>query len=273
MSTNPSPQTVHLVSDATGETLNVLTRAVSAQFPDILLKERLHALVRTKRQMNRVVRAIQDEPGLVMSTIMDAELSAILQDATRAMGVMIVTPLDPIIAAFRTQYGREALSRPGAQHELDTDYFNRIDALNFTMAHDDGAMPEELIHADVVLVGVSRTSKTPTSIYLANRGVKVANIPLVPGRDPPPALFKAEKPLIVGLTAAPERIIDVRRNRLRSMADDGQFDYADDDAVEQELLMARRLFSKHQWPVIDVTRKSIEETSATILDLLRKHRK
>ncbi len=261
-----------MVSDATGETLNVLMRAAVAQFADINVREHVHALIRTRRQLDRAIHAIETTPGLVMYTIMDLDLSDALERACRNLGVPCIAPLDPVIAAFRTHFGREAMGRPGAQHELDRAYFDRIEALNYTMAHDDGALPDDLNTADVVLIGVSRTSKTPTAIYLAHRGVKVVNIPLVPSVGLPNAVGAARTPLIVGLTADAEHLAQIRRNRLKAINDDRNAAYADIDAVAEEVRAARRLFSKHGWPAIDVTRRSIEETAASILSLLEKRR-
>ncbi len=181
--------------------------------------------------------------------------------------------LSPVLSLFQSYLGASSSARPGAQHTLNAEYFRRIDALNFTMVHDDGQMPADLSEADVVLVGVSRTSKTPTSIYLANRGIKTSNVPLVPGAALPPALVEeGVKPLIVGLIATPERIVQIRQNRLLSLKADQDSDYVDREAVAEEIAQSRKLFTRQGWPVIDVTRRSIEETAAAIIELHRTHR-
>jgi [pyruvate, water dikinase]-phosphate phosphotransferase / [pyruvate, water dikinase] kinase len=173
---------------------------------------------------------------------------------------------------LQSYLGAHSTARPGAQHMLNAEYFKRIDAMNFTLLHDDGNLPPDLDEADIVLVGISRTSKTPTSVYLANRGLKTANIPLVPGVEPPPALTSARKPLIVGLVASPERIVQIRQNRLLSLRAEEDTAYVDRESVADEIAMSRRLCGRHRWPMIDVTRRSIEETAAAILDLHREHR-
>jgi [pyruvate, water dikinase]-phosphate phosphotransferase / [pyruvate, water dikinase] kinase len=262
---------LYLVSDATGETLNSLANAAIAQFSDAQPIHHKYALVRNTAQIDRVLQAVAVNPGMVMFTLVDTELRDRLREGCRNLQVPCLPVLDPILAAFSSFLGAESQARPGVQHEMGEEYQRRIEAINFTLAHDDGQSAQHLLAADVVLVGVSRTSKTPTCIYLANRGVKAANVPIVPKIGLPPALTeKTEKPkpLIVGLTASPDRLVQIRRNRLLSLNATAETDYVDMEAVKEEVTHARRLFTRQGWPVIDVTRRSIEETAAQVLDLL-----
>lgn len=264
---------LHLVSDATGETLTTVARAASAQYAATRSIEHVYPLVRTTKQLDRVLTEIEAAPGIVLYTLLNAELSGRLEEKCRDYGSPCVSVLDPVLAVFRSYLGMEETAKIGAQHVLDAEYFKRIDALNFTMVHDDGQLPEDLDEADVVLVGISRTSKTPTSIYLANRGIKTANIPLVPGIAPPPRLFSVTKPLVVGLIASPERIVQMRQNRLEALSvDAAETPYVDRMAVSHEVARSRKLCADHNWPVIDVTRRSIEETAAAIIGLMGEHR-
>ncbi|ESQ75883.1 pyruvate, water dikinase regulatory protein [Asticcacaulis sp. AC402] len=263
---------VHLISDSTGETLNALAKAAAARFEGILPIEHLYVLIRSEKQMARSLTEIESFPGIVLHTIIDPELRNMLEMRCRELDIPSIGVLDPLVVAFSRHLGAAVSKRVGAQHNLDNEYFERIEALNYAIAHDDGAMADKLKQADVVLVGVSRTSKTPTCIYLAHRGIKAANIPLVPGRDPPNELDELDIPLIVGLIASPERLVSIRKNRLLSLNDDRPSTYTDTDAVREEIIRARRLFERKGWPVIDVTRRSIEETSATIISLLNEKR-
>ncbi|MFC3226069.1 pyruvate, water dikinase regulatory protein [Marinibaculum pumilum] len=265
---------IHLVSDSTGETLKAITAATLVQFPNARSETRRHvwSLVRTPGQMQRVLKAIEAQPGMVMFTLMDAEMRSLLEQGCRRMSAPCIAVLDPVLAAMSSFLGEQAVTRPGRQHQLDSAYFSRIDAVQFTLAHDDGHLSDRLAEADIVLVGVSRTSKTPTAIYLANMGMKTANIPFVPNMDLPEELDGLTRPLIVGLTNSPERLIQVRRSRLRSLKQDGETVYVDPDAVREEVAQARRLFADHGWPVIDVSRRSIEETAAAIITLYERHR-
>jgi regulator of PEP synthase PpsR (kinase-PPPase family) len=259
---------VHLVSDSTGETLNAMAKAVCARFDHVLPIEHVYALVRSRRQLDRVVREIESAPGMVLHTIVDRDLRTALENGCRELEMPCVAALDPLVASLARYLGAAISTRVGAQHALDTDYFNRIDALDFAIAHDDGQGFETLEAADVVLVGVSRTSKTPTTIYLAHRGVRAANVPLVPGSEPPAQLFELRRPLVVGLTVSPDRLIQIRRNRLIGLREDRDTDYVEVESVREETVRARRLFEKHSWPVIDVTRRSVEETAAAVINLL-----
>ena len=261
---------LHLVSDSTGETVHSLARASLAQFEDAEAIEHIWSMVRTRAQIERVIAGIDANPGVVLYTLVNDILRQPLQECCRRLNVPAIPVLDPAINALGAYLGRAARNLPGQQHTLNHEYFQRIDAMTFAMTHDDGQASWGLNLADVVLVGVSRSSKTPTCIYLANRGIKAANVPLVPGVPLPPELFQADKPLIVGLTNDPERLVALRRNRLNSLQSDPEIDYVDLEAVQAEVVAARRLCQEHKWPVIDVTRRSIEETAAAILKLVAK---
>jgi len=259
---------VHLVSDSTGETLNAMARAVCARFDDVLPIEHIYSLVRSDRQLERVLQEISSAPGVVIHTIVDRDLRARLEQGCRDMEMTCVAALDPLIAALGRYLGASLSNRVGAQHNLDNDYFNRMDALNYAIAHDDGAGTDDLESADVVLVGVSRTSKTPTSIYLAHRGVRAANVPLVPGADPPQGLLDLKRPIVVGLTVSPDRLIQIRRNRLLNLREERESSYIEIESVRDEIVRARRMFERMGWPVIDVTRRSVEETAAQVINVI-----
>ena len=259
---------VHLVSDSTGETLNAMSKAVCARFDDVLPIEHMYPLMRSERQLERVLREVEAAPGVVIHTIVDRELRMTLEAGCREFSSPCIAALDPMTAALGRYLGAQLTTRIAVQHTLDTEYFNRIEALNYAIGHDDGQGGQDLESADVVLVGVSRTSKTPTCIYLAHRGVRAANVPLVPGSDPPAKLLEAKKALIVGLVVSPDRLIQIRRNRLLSLNEGRESSYVDQEAVRQETIRAHRLFEKHGWPVIDVTRRSVEETAAAVINLL-----
>ena len=263
---------LHLVSDSTGETLINVGRAAAAQYEGISAIEHVYPLVRSGPQLERVISEIKAAPGLVLYTLVGGDLGERLETACRESGSPCLSVLQPVHALLQSYLGAQTTARPGAQHMLNAEYFKRIDAMNFTLAHDDGNLPDDLEQADVILLGVSRTSKTPTSIYLANRGLKTTNLPLVPGVPLPQALEVAKRPLIVGLFASPERIVQIRQNRLLSLNADESTLYVDREAVADEITASRRLFTRNRWPTIDVTRRSIEETAAAILDLYRDHR-
>jgi [pyruvate, water dikinase]-phosphate phosphotransferase / [pyruvate, water dikinase] kinase len=265
---------LHLVSDSTGETLITVARAASAQYVNAAPVEHVYPAVRTSRQLDRVLAEIEESPGITLYTLLDAALISRLENKCRDLGLPCLSILGPVLRLFQAYLGAESTHKVGAQHMLNAEYFKRIDALNYTMMHDDGQLPEDLENADVVLVGVSRTSKTPTSIYLANRGVKTANIPMVPGTPVPTQLEAVHHPLVVGLFASAERIVQIRQNRLLGLkvhrADD---QYIDRQAVAEEIAFSRRLCAKHSWPLIDVTKRSIEETAAAIMALLAERRR
>lgn len=258
---------LHMISDATGETLIAVARAAAAQH-EIRAIEHVHSMVRTTKQLDRIVQELEEQPGLVLYTLVDRILGEKLEGACRQIGIPCASVLEPVLQLLQAYLGAPGARRSGAQHALDADYFRRIDALNFTLIHDDGQLAGSLEEADVVLVGVSRTSKTPTSIYLANRGIKTANVPIVPGIPPPADLETVRRPLVVGLTASPERIVQLRENRVLSLnATAHASSYIDKASVADEVAFARKLCARHGWPVIDVTRRSIEETAAAIIAL------
>ncbi|MES2897919.1 kinase/pyrophosphorylase [Phenylobacterium sp. LH3H17] len=259
---------VHLVSDSTGETLNAMARAVCARFENVLPIEHIYALVRSPRQLERALTDIEEAPGVVIHTIVDDQLRTALEEGVRRLDMPCIAALDPLVSSLQRYLGASISRRVGVQHALDNDYFNRMDALNYAIGHDDGQGGQDLEQADVVLVGVSRTSKTPTCIYLAHRGVRAANVPLVPTRPPPEKLFELKNTLVVGLTISPDRLIQIRRNRLLSLKEDRESSYIDIEAVREETVKARRLYERQGWPVIDVTRRSVEETAASVLNLL-----
>jgi regulator of PEP synthase PpsR (kinase-PPPase family) len=267
---------LHLVSDATGETLNSIARATVSQFEPLRIIYHRWSLIRTRFQLHRVLEGIEAEPGPVLSTVVDRGLRNDLDSTCQRLGITVVNVLDPVLAVLQDLLGATATARPGKQYVLDADYFRRIDAIHFVLAHDDGQAQAGIEEADVILVGVSRSSKTPTSFYLANRGVKAANVPLVPGLPDPPGLEHPHCP-VIGLTLDPESLIEIRRHRLKLIAQgqgaghirQDRGDYVDMEAVRAELLWARRLCTRRGWPVIDVTRRSIEETAATVLQLMQ----
>ena len=262
---------LHLVSDATGETVITVARGAVAQFSDVEAIEHLWSLVRSKDQLKRVLSSVATNPGVVMFTLVDQELRKALQAGCRELDIPCIPLLDMVIATLSQYLGVESQNLPGGQHVMDAHYLDRIEAVNFTVAHDDGQSTASLRDADIVLVGVSRSSKTPTCFYLANRGFKTANVPIVPGCPLPPELEELTRPLVVGLTCGANQLVDIRRSRLRMIGQVEETEYVDPAAVSEEVKHARRLFSKTGWPVIDVTNRSIEETAAAVLQLHAKH--
>lgn len=259
---------LHLVSDSTGETLITVSRAVAAQYANVAPVEHVYPLVRSQKQLDRVLAEIEEAPGIVLFTLLEKDLVARLEAKCQEINSPSLSIIGPVMQLFQAYLGAATTGRVGAQHTLNAEYFKRIDALNYTMMHDDGQHVEGLEEADVVLVGVSRTSKTPTSIYLANRGIRTANVPLVPGIPIPHQLESLRTPLVVSLHAAPERLIQVRQNRLLSIGSGaGNETYIDRQSVADEVTNARRLSAKHGWVQLDVTRRSIEETAAAIMKL------
>jgi len=264
---------VHLVSDSTGETLMTASRAAVARYEEVEAIEHIYPLVRSDRQIDRVLAEIEDAPGIVMFTLVDPQVLERLQAKCGELGLPCIDVLDPLVAVFQSYLNVQKAARVGAQHSLDAGYFRRIEALNFAMRHDDGALPDDIDEADVVLVGVSRTSKTPTSIYLANRGVRTTNLPIVTGLAMPPNIFQAKTALVVGLTASPERIVALRENRILTMTKERvSSSYVNRQEVAKEVTFARKLCAENGWPLIDVTRRSIEETAAAIVALLTDRR-
>jgi [pyruvate, water dikinase]-phosphate phosphotransferase / [pyruvate, water dikinase] kinase len=264
---------LHLVSDSTGDTVHSVAKACLVQFDEAESIEHSWMMVRSEAQLDRVLAGIEAHPGLVLFTMVDDALRRGLVEGCRRQQVVAIPVLDPVMNAIGNFLGAASRGVPGQQHLLDAEYFQRVDAMTFALAHDDGQSAWGLDEADVILVGVSRTSKTPTSLYLGNRGIKAANVPFVPGTPLPSELLSAERPLIVGLTNDPDRLVQLRRSRLTMLqAGDGHSDYADIEQVKAEVLQARRFFTDRQWPVIDITRRSIEETAATVVQLLARRR-
>lgn len=263
---------LHLLSDSTGETLENLAKAALAQFDDVAVTRHFWPMLRSAAHLERILIEVADNPGLVLYTLVNRDLREALERRCHALNLPAVAPLDSVTAALQSLLGQEAKARPGRQHMLDAAYFARVEAIHYTMAHDDGIAPEGWEDADIVLAGVSRSSKTPTSIYLANRGYRVANIPIVPESPPPEILYALRRPLVVGLTTSADRLVAVRKNRLSALGEERTTAYADEDAVKREIGYARRMFADNGWPVIDVTRRSIEETAAAIIKLLDDHR-
>jgi regulator of PEP synthase PpsR (kinase-PPPase family) len=263
---------LHLLSDSTGETLEMIAKAALAQFDESDVVRHFWPMVRSHQHLERILGEISANPGLVLFTLMNEATRDTLEEKCKALGLPAVPVLDVVTDSLEGFLNQEAKGRPGRQHRLDDAYFARVDAIQFTIAHDDGVAWQDWEEADIVLAGVSRTSKTPTSIYLANRGYKVANIPIVVESPPPPALFGLRHPLVVGLTTAPDRLIQVRRNRLLSLSQSPDTDYVDSDRVSEEVKYARRMFADNGWPVIDVTRRSIEESAAAVINLYNERR-
>ena len=264
---------LHLVSDSTGETIQAVARAVCAQFVGAQPVEHIYGLVRGKKALTRVLRELEENPGPVMYSILDEGLRGELHQLCDRLAVPCLSVLDPFVKQMAPYLNVEISGKPGGQHAMDTDYFRRINALNYTIQHDDGQSQNDLDEADIILTGVSRTSKTPTCIYLANRGYKAANVPLVPGLEPPRELLEADRPLVVGLINSPERLRAIRRNRLLTLNEESETEYIDPDLIRTEIAEARRLFARQQWPVIDVTRRSVEEIASAIINLYHEHDK
>jgi regulator of PEP synthase PpsR (kinase-PPPase family) len=258
---------LHMISDATGETLATIARAVGVQYAEVRPIEHLHPLVRSRRELDRVLKEVEAAPGIVLYTLFNRTLAEALEQSCKQLKVPCVAPLKHVLQIFDSYLGMASTPTVGGQHQLDADYFRRIEALNFSMLHDDGHLPESLDDADIILIGISRTSKTPTSIYLANRGYKTANVPLILGVPLPPKLEARTKAFVIGLVASAERIAQVRHNRVLEHAASHLDNYVDREAIAAEIAQTRQLCARKGWPVIDVTRRSIEETAAAILRL------
>ena len=264
---------LHLVSDSTGGTLTALAKACLAQFEGVAVDQHFTPLVRTPQQVQQVMQQIAQKPGIVLYTMVDEGLGRLLEQHCRQLGVPVHAVLAPLLRMMSDTFHQSSGAEPGRQHKLDDAYFARMDAVDFALSHDDGQRPDsKLSEADVILVGVSRTSKTPTCVYLANRGIKAATVPLVPGVPFPQNVLdmaaRPDGPLFVALTAAPERLVDIRRNRLQQLGEQRDTSYHDSEQVAEEVRSARQMYRQHGWPVIDVTRRSVEETAAEIIALL-----
>jgi len=274
MASNLTRLHLHLVSDSTGETLESLVKAGLSQFESVDAVKHYWPMVRSEGHLDRVLDEVARVPGLVLYTLVARSVRERLETRCAVLGLPVIAVMDPVIAGLERMLGTTARARPGGQHRMDAAYFGRIEAINWTMEHDDGLLPNEWDSADLVLVGVSRSSKTPTSIYLANRGYKVANMPFIPSRPLPLELFELKAPLVVGLTVGAERLAQVRRARLLGQDIGGVgaagfgASYVDPDVISDEVAAARRLFADRGWPVIDVTRRSIEETAAELMNML-----
>jgi len=256
---------LHLVSDSTGETLEAIISAALVQFEGVNVHKHYWPLVRSAMQMSRLMEDISEQPGLVMYTLVNKEIRIVLEQACKKANLPVLSILDPVINLLGSYFGQKASRKPGQQHIMDAHYFQRIDALHFTMAHDDGQLVEDVDEADIILVGVSRSSKTPTSIYLANKGYKTMNVPFVPGCPMPTELDKLEGKFVLGLTTGIERLVQIRTNRLRSINEDENGDYTDREQIQDEIKECRRYCTERNWQTIDVTRRSIEESAAAIL--------
>ena len=261
---------VYQVSDSTGETLDRIFLAIKAQFPGFKCKTIHYSFTRTKNQIDKIIsKSISEKNVIILYTIVDSNLAKYMLTETRKNNISSFEVLGNLITDFSKLLKKEATRIPSGQHVLDEEYYKRIEAVQFTMSHDDGKITSDLSKSDVILVGVSRTSKTPTSIYLANRGYKVSNIPIIPNKELPVQLEESsKKTFIIGLVCDVSRLLDVRRNRIQSMHEDRPGDYTNEEKIISELENSKKLFKKYSWPIIDVTRKSVEETAASIIKTL-----
>ena len=260
---------LHLISDSTGETLSSVARAVLSQFEKVESNDFIWSLIRTKPQLERVLEAISKQPGIVLYTIMHDDLVEDLRKECYKLQLPCIPVLSHIIAEF-SNYLKENISHAvGRQHLIDNEYFSRVDAISYTITHDDGQSSWDLYEADIVIIGVSRTSKSPTSVYLSCRGYKVANIPFVSIETIPSSLFEIKKPLIVGLIINPEKLAQIRQSRLTSIGQEVSSNYGEIELIKEEIAESRKLFNRLNCPVIDVTKRSVEETSAKIIQLLQ----
>jgi regulator of PEP synthase PpsR (kinase-PPPase family) len=263
---------IHLVSDSTGETVGSVARAALVQFENVEPEEHVWTLVRTKSQMERVIAGIEEHPGLVLFTLVDDELKDSIKKCCQRLKIPCLAVVAPVVAEISNYIGEKSHGKVGKQHQLDEDYFERVEAINFTLAHDDGQAHWELEDADVVLVGPSRTSKSPTCVYLAYRGLRAANVPYVMDCPLPESLFQLKNPLVVGLTISPDRLQQIRKTRLQSLKQEEETNYVDSENIQAEIEESRKLFRQQHWPIIDVSRRSVEETAATIQQYFQKHK-
>ncbi len=255
---------LHLVSDSTGETLEAIVSAALVQFQGVNVRKHYWPLIRTAMQMRRLMDDIAENPGLVMYTLVNLDIRRALEEGCKTNNLPVLSIMDPVINLLGSYFGQQASHLPGLQHIMDAEYFARIDAVHFTMAHDDGQLTHDLVDADIILVGVSRSSKTPTSIYLANKGFKTANIPFVPNCPMPQELDNLPGKFVIGLTTSPDRLVQIRTNRLRSINESEDGDYTDVEQIRDEVKQCRRYCSERGWTTLDVTRRSIEESAAAI---------
>ncbi len=263
---------VHLISDSTGETLSSVSRAVLSQFEGVESQDFIWPLTRSKVQLEKVMESITKNPGIVLYTILQDELIEVLKNHCYDLQVPCIPVLSRIITEFSNYLGMNMNHTIGRQHILGEEYFSRVEAINYTINHDDGQSTWDLYDADIVIVGVSRTSKSPTSVYLSCRGYKTANVPFVSLETIPETLYDLKKPLVVGLTINPEKLVQIRQSRLASIGQDIKTDYIDVDSVKAEVAESRKLFAKLNCPIIDVTKKSVEETAARIIQLVQQKR-
>ncbi len=261
----PSYFHLHLVSDSTGETLTTIAKAAAVQFAVVRPIEHVHPLVRTAKQMKRVLQEIEQAPGIVLYTVTNKELAETLEARCRELMLPSLYVLAPIMQIFESYLGAPRSPTVAGQHVLDAAYFRRIDAMNFTLNYDDGRLPDDLNEADIVLLGISRTSKTPTAIYLAQRGYKTVNVPIVPGVPLPQPLFEPHTAFVVCLVASADRIAEIRRNRAEHLSNRNLDAYVDRQEIATEIAQSRRLCAEHGWDILDVTRRSIEESAAAII--------
>ena len=260
---------VYLVSDSTGETLDRIFLSLKSQFANFDYEKKEFAFVRTEQQIDKIIKECNNlENSLILYTIVETKLAKYIANQSAINDVPCFGILGNLILSFSKLLNQKAIHKPSAQHVLDDDYYKRIEAIQFTMSHDDGKKTEDLNQADIVLLGISRTSKTPTSIYLANRGYKTINIPLVPDQKLPENLISNTKACIIGLIADPERLADIRRNRVAIMKDHKIKEYTELEYIKKEVNESKNLFKRNNWPIIDVTRRSVEETAASILKII-----
>jgi len=260
---------IYLISDSTGETLDRIFLALKAQFKNIEYKVHSYSFTRTENQILKILEdAKKNENSAILYTIVDNNLAKYLANTSDEKKIPCFGVLGNLILNFSKILNQKASHEPSGQHVLNDEYYERIEAIQFTMSHDDGNLLDDIENSDIILVGVSRTSKTPTSIYLANKGFKTSNIPLVNENSLPKKL--RENPQItcvVGLNAEPERLVDIRKNRMNSLKETENKKYTSIENIKKEILDAKKTFQKYRWPSIDVTRKSVEETAASIIKI------